>query len=327
MVMSPLTLAPGTLWASLQHRTDEALRSGALQPIATRSEMVDDAGVRFLVRVVSSLARKAAARVLPTAEPGAADGASPFNPFLPYNPAMVVADVSDTHVALLNKFNVVDHHLLVVTRAFEEQESRLTLADFEALCACLAEIDGLGFHNSGAPSGASQRHKHLQLVPLPLASSGPSVPVEALFASPLAPSTAPSTLPGLPFRHALCPLALANLGPLDAAASAHDRYLSLLQATGVRRGGVVRGADRGAGSDGKNLASEGSDARLPPYNLLMTRRWMLLVPRSAEHFDAISVNALGFAGALLVRDEAALARLKAAGPMRALTSVSRPGAR
>ena len=38
-----------------------------------------------------------------------------------------------------------------------------------------------------------------------------------------------------------------------------------------------------------------------PYNLLFTRRWMLLVPRSREFFESISVNALGFAGALLAR--------------------------
>jgi len=53
--MGRIKLAPGTLRTRLEHRTAEALRSGALQPIATRYELVDDAGVSFLVRVVSSL--------------------------------------------------------------------------------------------------------------------------------------------------------------------------------------------------------------------------------------------------------------------------------
>ena len=39
-----------------------------------------------------------------------------------------------------------------------------------------------------------------------------------------------------------------------------------------------------------------------PYNLLFTRRWMLLVPRSKEFFESISVNAIGFSGALLARN-------------------------
>jgi ATP adenylyltransferase len=48
---------------------------------------------------------------------------------------------------------------------------------------------------------------------------------------------------------------------------------------------------------------------------LVTRDWMLLVPRSTERFCGISVNALGFAGALLVRDERQLQLLKECGPM------------
>ena len=94
------------------------------------------------------------------------------NPFLPYEPDLYVADVSPTHVCILNKYNVVDLHLLIITRAFEHQESRLRLPDFQALWRCLVEYDSLGFYNSGHLSGASQPHKHLQVVPLPLAGSG-----------------------------------------------------------------------------------------------------------------------------------------------------------
>lgn len=59
-----------------------------------------------------------------------------------------------------------------------------------------------------------------------------------------------------------------------------------------------------------------------PYNLLATREWMLLVPRSTECFHGISVNALGFAGALLVRDAEQLALLERHGPMTALRAVA-----
>ena len=80
---------------------------------------------------------------------------------------MFVADISPTHVCLLNKFNVIDHHLLVVTRAFEEQDAAINAADFAALWVCMAEVDGLAFYNGGKLAGASQRHKHLQIAPLP----------------------------------------------------------------------------------------------------------------------------------------------------------------
>ena len=54
-----------------------------------------------------------------------------------------------------------------MTRAFEEQTDLLNLEDFAALWFCLQEIDGLAFFNGGKIAGASQRHKHLQLIPLP----------------------------------------------------------------------------------------------------------------------------------------------------------------
>lgn len=52
-----------------------------------------------------------------------------------------------------------------------------------------------------------------------------------------------------------------------------------------------------------------------PYNFLVTRRWMLMVPRSREFVEGISINALGYAGGLLVRDEAQMETVRSRGPM------------
>jgi ATP adenylyltransferase len=64
--------------------------------------------------------------------------------------------------------------------------------------------------------------------------------------------------------------------------------------------------------------------RTGPYNLLVTRQSMLLVPRSTECYERISINALGFAGGLLVKDKAQLEALRAHGPMTALRQVGFP---
>src|ERR1700741_289757 len=140
-------LAPGTLWAAIERQTEHALRCGALQPIDTVQAVIESGAVRFVVRQVSSLTRKEQqrrqARKLQTEKGPVA------NPFLPYEPDLFVAELSDTHLALLNKFNVIDHHLLIVTRDFQRQEALLDLADFEALMACMAEFDGIGFYNGG----------------------------------------------------------------------------------------------------------------------------------------------------------------------------------
>ena len=40
-----------------------------------------------------------------------------------------------------------------------------------------------------------------------------------------------------------------------------------------------------------------------PYNLLLTRQWMIIVPRTTERAAMdIPINALGFAGIILLRD-------------------------
>jgi ATP adenylyltransferase len=49
---------------------------------------------------------------------------------------------------------------------------------------------------------------------------------------------------------------------------------------------------------------------------------MLLVPRKQEEFESISVNSLGFAGALLVRNSQQMQFLKDSGPVTILKQVS-----
>ena len=71
------------------------------------------------------------------------------------------------------------------------------------------------------------------------------------------------------------------------------------------------------------LGAVGLDAKqLGAYNLLATREWMLIVPPLQEHFESISVNSLGFAGTLLVRNAAETEILKAQGPMTILKNVA-----
>ncbi len=252
-------LKPGSLWASAVSRTRHARETGALQPISTDIRYVERDGIRYIVRMLRDAIPKDEARVSGSASPGLRG----FDPFLPYDEDLIVTDVTDTHICLLNKFTVIKHHLLVVTRAFEHQEAPLTPADFVAITACMAEFDGLAFYNAGPVAGASQRHRHMQIVPLPLSESGPLVPIEAVFGADVR-RDAVQTLPAFRFRHAFAWLnADPRVDPLATAKAAYGHYRSMLETVELR--GAIDGE---------------SDARLGPYNLLMTRRWMLLVPRS-----------------------------------------------
>jgi len=259
------------LQALVCRQVERALASGDLQPTATEPHWIDDDGVRFCVRVIAGRDRKPRRPAAPL-RPDEPDAADPFLP--PYDDELFVAEASPTHVVLLNKYPVVPDHLLVVTRAFEPQESALTDADFQALRACMERLGGLGFYNAGPLAGASQPHKHLQWIPLPAGL----LPTEALLRSPE---------PGFPCASA----------DVRDPARLGDLYRALL--------------------DELRLSPD------EPYNLLLTRDAMFVVPRSRHAGEGFPLNAAGYAGSLLVRSARDLARLRAVGPRRVLASAAR----
>ena len=294
MAEQDLLLTPGTLQSTLLKRTAHARGCGALQRLPTSMEVIEQDGIAFQVRMVESLAQDK--------KDTGSGAASEANPFLPCDPDLFLGHLSPTHSAVLNKFNVTKHHLLLVTRVFEDQRCQLTQRDCEALLIALTEIDGLAFYNAGREAGASQAHKHLQLVPLD--AIGP-LPIERLLRVAHVDGMI-GMVPGLPFRHAYAPMDPDWTNPDKfSGASLHACYRALLRAAGLS-------VD----------ATPGSHATCAPYNLLVTRKWMLLVPRSEECFEGISINALGFGGALLVKDRSQLAALRRAGPVAALQHVT-----
>lgn len=273
----------GSLWSRLEARTAHGHKTGELHSIDTTCEMVESGGIPFKVYILANLSRKEDARK----EQGKT---KPANPFLPYEEDLYVTDISDTHVCLLNKFNVVDHHFLIVTKAFESQENWLNLEDFEALGRCLFEVDGLGFFNGGTVAGSSQPHKHLQVVPVES-----DLPVEGVIA--LLEKETIGRSPNFPYRHAIL-----RWKAFPNPTQLLENYHQLLNAI--------------------NITSENwQGTQSAPYNFLCTREWMMLVPRAQEKYANISVNSLGYAGSLLVKDTDMLNQLKAIEPIHLLRQV------
>lgn len=288
-----MLLTPDQIWPAVRRRSEQALNTGALVPIATSVHGLEEQGLRFAVRRVEHIKKKEAAA------PSAQNPDDPFAP--PYEADLHVGDVSDTHVALLNKFNVLDEHLLIVTREYEDQSRLLNEADFRAMLRGMAGTEALAFYNGGTLAGASQPHKHLQVVPFPLAETIPEMPFGPLFHKATRDGW-PARSPWLTFTHAVAPMPRGWADEPDEAASAvknrHDRLWHEL---------------------GYNLTTNEQPI---PYNLLATSDWLWLVPRSREEHEGIAVNALGFAGALLVRDAAMQSLLEEIGPMGVLAGVT-----
>ena len=303
----------GTLMAKTIEATNRALKSGALRPIITESTIVRDSGVDFEVRMIANLARKAEEKRLREEETGSKKEKP--NPFLPYEKEMFVADISETHLCLLNKFNVIPRHLLIVTRAFEDQETLLTRKDFDAVCTCMREFESLAFYNGGETAGASQKHKHLQMIPLPMGEGtgdrkserGPRIPMAPLFEKARF-DKGLAVIPGLPFRHGFGVFSpdLSN-SVEEFAEVAYHLYRRMLNEVGLNP-----------------LSDLETERQSGPYNLLFTREWMLLVPRSREFFGPVSINALGFAGALLAKNQQEKELLLEQGGMGVLLHTAKP---
>ncbi|WP_428034540.1 hypothetical protein [Amphritea sp.] len=278
-----------SLLQQAQRITQSALKCGALLPVGTVIETVVEAPFTFQLRTLSSLHYKENDQRIRQAANHSA------NPFKPYDPQLYVGDIGAGHICLLNKFNVIENHLLLVTREFEPQTSLLSPADFKAALLGLSEVDGLIFFNGGREAGASQPHKHLQLIPI--------TPSDLPLAEQLNRfSEQPESNPHLPFNQAGIQLPTDITEDIEAGSLwLYRRYLTLLDYLRISH------------TQGQAEAA---------YNLLLCRNSLMLVPRSAESFASVSFNALAFCGALLVKNATQANALKAAGIANALSSAT-----
>ena len=285
---------PGTLWPLIEARTAAALRNGALCPIDTSGHTVLEGDVSYLVRAAAAPRNKST--------PASTGSNHKSNPFLPFDERLFVAEVTEDYLALLNKFNVAANHMLLVTRTFIEQSTPLGRGDFVAWIRCLSEFDGLGFYNSGPEAGASQPHRHLQLIPLPRNDAAIRFPLEARIVSSLHEKGPPHDLitsGNLPYKHWLVKLSSLPTATSDEAAEEMAaQYLRML--------GELEHSQSAPGA----------------YNLLVTKQWMLMIPRKCESYESISLNALAFAGAFFVRTPEELSLLRDSGPEAAMRFVT-----
>lgn len=266
------------LLPKLERACAHALEQGVLGPIDTDSERVPEGGIDFVVSTISNLARKEAA-----SKP---DNDDPFVP--PYEPSLHLGKVPPDHVALLNKFPVIENHLLVVTREFRDQQAPLEAPDFEALLRVLKRFDALAFYNSGPHAGASQPHCHLQFIPR----------VDTL---PLEPVVAAGQ--SLTFPYAAAPVEPAWLDDPPAGAQAlWSVYRDLLQR--------IARADPASGDTGGS------------YNLLVTREHAWAVPRAQAWYGPVNVNALGYAGLLLAADRDQARQIREDGPLHVIANTA-----
>lgn len=126
------------------------------------------------MRYCPSLAKKPTSKDDPkTSKP---TGPKP-DPFENPPPELLVGEVPEqdpTHIIVLNKFPIIENHFILATKRNKQQTQRLDEDDLFRTYECLqswsdehaGEAKLFAFFNSGEHSGASQPHRHLQLLPV-----------------------------------------------------------------------------------------------------------------------------------------------------------------
>lgn len=219
------------------------------------------------------------------------------NPFLPWDPALEVERLGHEHVLILNKFPVQRGHVLLIPQRWQPQSGWLSPIDWQVLAGVEADTSGLWFFNSCAAAGASQPHRHLQL--LPRTREEASCPLAAACVAQLQGAASP-----WPWHYRLSPRRYT--GTPDAASELVEIYRRHQRELGL---GVPQDHPQ----------------PMAPYNLIFEPDWFMTVVRTQEHWAGMSINALGFAGCLLITPESDTAWLQQCGPLALLSAVSPPG--
>ena len=75
----------------------------------------------------------------------------------------------------------------------------------------------------------------------------------------------------------------------------------------------------------KRLLLRCSDEAPPiSYNVLLTKGFIVLIPRRQENIESVAINALGFAGTILVNSKAGLDYIHEQGPLNILEAAGCP---
>ena len=212
-----------------------------------------------------------------------------INPFKPWDKILEIDSIGNDHQLILNKYPVQLGHVLLISNEWKEQNGWIDIKDWEAIKKVNNDTTGLWFFNSGPIAGASQPHRHVQLLrrdPYEL-----SCPREKWI---------------LEFDNVIYKndkfsknLIIKKFSKSLNEENIHEIYKELLYKLGL-------------GDPKINKKPR------YPYNLIFTNKWMLLIKRKADNLYGISINALGFAGYILVTEKSNISYLKKIGPEKLL---------
>ena len=217
------------------------------------------------------------------------------NPFVPWDKRLEIQSVHNKHTLILNKYPVQLGHMLLITNKWKPQDGWLNVDDFDAISSVDRDTTGLWFFNSSKEAGASQPHRHFQLLPRH-------------------------------FNEIICPRYEWFCSLLN---DKNDNKSEISHCISIRR----RNKNNYTSTNDlfslyKSMVNEMNigeinliNKPLKPYNLLITSEWIALIKRKTDRSNGFSINALGFAGYFLGTKKSDVDILIKYGPERILKDV------
>ena len=219
-----------------------------------------------------------------------------INPFRPWNKNLEIKSINKNYVLILNKYPVQLGHMLLISKSWQPQIDWFSIKEWEAVTNVDKNTSGLWFYNSGKNAGASQPHRHIQL--LPRHHSEQTCPREKLFCK-LIQDNGNILYKNYNKTYTISKLHNKNFDSEEL----HNTYKKLCKNSGL---GIYK----------ENIYPKYD------YNLLFTRNWMVMIVRKVDTVHGFDINALGFAGYILATSNSDLKWLSIYGIDKLLSEVT-----
>ncbi len=265
-----------------------AIHNGAVIPLNTRKLIINNDNCDYEIRFLESPIPKYLTEYGPKR-----------NPFIPWDSRLEIRPVNNKHTLILNKYPVQLGHMLLITNTWEAQNGWLDIEDFEAIVNVDKDTTGLWFFNSSREAGASQPHRHFQLLP--------RRPNESI----------------CPRYKWFC--SLINRKDNNFSYISHCISVKSRKKNTDRTAYELFNTYKTMAQE-LNLGDIGINVKpLKPYNLLLTSDWFALITRVTDKSHGFSINALGFAGYFLGTEKSNIEMLIKYGPEIILKDVVEKG--
>ncbi|KAG0367994.1 hypothetical protein BC939DRAFT_271581 [Gamsiella multidivaricata] len=246
--------------------------------------------------------------------------AASVNPFMPHDPKLYVADAGDEHKVLLNKFCIVPRHFLIITKEFQPQTNPLTpddlLAVWNTLMALRNSKDAVAFFNCGSRAGASQAHKHMQVIPLEKPSPIAALVREFSKRQPGKKENRPGDVFSVPINCINHVILLPDVSKTNKTQEdiLLEAYITLMDAMLIS---IREYSEQTSLSETESAIAANMTSSMA-YNWILTTEFMLIAPRKQEHSEsvngvALNINSLGFAGMVLAKTPEEMELVKSKG--------------